>query len=98
MYEEDATVLLPPDGTAARGKAEIRRGTEPLFALRPTAEIEVVGKAESDGLALTLAHWTLVGTEPDGSRAELTGRGSIVSRRRPDGSWRIVLDIPVRPE
>jgi len=28
---------------------------------------------------------------------ELTGRGSIVSRRQPDGSWRIVLDNPLTP-
>ena len=52
---------------------------------------------QSDGLALTLANRTRVGTDPNGSRVELTGRGSIVSRREPDGSWPIVLDIPVRP-
>jgi ketosteroid isomerase-like protein len=57
----------------------------------------VIEKVESDGMALTLAEWRLAGTGPDGSPVELTGHGTIVSRRQPDGSWRILLDIPVRP-
>ena len=28
-------------------------------------------------------------------KAELSGRGAIVSRRQPDGTWRIVLDNPL---
>jgi ketosteroid isomerase-like protein len=70
VYEQDATLMLPPGGAPARGHEEIRRGTEPLFALYPRARIEVVGKAESDGLALTLAQWTVVGTGPDGDRVD----------------------------
>jgi uncharacterized protein (TIGR02246 family) len=98
VYDDDATLMVPPDGTRVSGKAEIRRHSEPLFALRPAAEIKVIEKLETDGLALTLANWTLDGTGPDGQPVELAGRGSIVSRRQPDGSWRIVLDIPVRPQ
>jgi uncharacterized protein (TIGR02246 family) len=97
VYEEAAVLLLPPDGERASGSDEIRRGTEALFALRPTAAIEVIEKVESDGLALTLAEWRLIGTGHDGDPVELSGHGTIVSRRQPDGSWRIVLDIPVRP-
>jgi ketosteroid isomerase-like protein len=56
----------------------------------------VVDKLEADGLALTHARWSLVGSD-GGERVELAGRGTIVSRRQPDGSWRIVLDHPLSP-
>ena len=62
----------------------------------PQASIEVVSALEADGLALTHARWSLVGSA-DGERVELSGRGTIVSRRQPDGSWRIVLDNPLSP-
>jgi ketosteroid isomerase-like protein len=57
--------------------------------------MEVLGKLEADGLALTQGWWRLVGTSEDGGQVELTGRGAMVSRCRPDGSWRIVLDNPM---
>jgi ketosteroid isomerase-like protein len=60
-------------------------------------DIEVVKKVEGDGLALTHARWALAGTEADGSHVELSGRGTIVSRRQPDGGWRIVLENPLTP-
>jgi uncharacterized protein (TIGR02246 family) len=97
-YEDDAALIAPPDGQVVRGHAEIRAATAPLFALRPTASIEVKGKLETDGLALTHARWSLVGTDVDGQRIEIDGRGTIVSRRRPDGTWRIVLDDPLSPD
>jgi uncharacterized protein (TIGR02246 family) len=32
------------------------------------------------------------------ARIEVSGRGTIVSRRHPDGTWRIVLDNPMSPD
>jgi uncharacterized protein (TIGR02246 family) len=99
VYDDDATLLIPPDGAAAHGKAEIRAAIAPQFALTdPVARIEVLQKVQSDGLALTRARWMLVGTDPGGARVELEGRGAIVSRLQADGSWRIVLDSPTVPE
>jgi ketosteroid isomerase-like protein len=57
----------------------------------------VVETLETDGLALTYASWELDGTGPDGGAVRLSGRGTIVSRRRPDGTWGIVLDNPMSP-
>ena len=97
-YEENATLIVPPDGNRVNGRDEIRSALGPIFAGRLKAEIKVVEKLESDGLALTHARWALEGLDPDGQAIELSGRGTIVSRRQPDGSWKIVLDNPLSPE
>jgi ketosteroid isomerase-like protein len=57
----------------------------------------VLGRVEADGLALTHARWELAVTGPDGAHQEMRGRGTIVSRRRPDGTWGIVIDDPTTP-
>ena len=97
LYDEDATLIVPPDGRRVSGREAIRAALEPTFALRPSFRSEVVEKLQADGLALTHAHWSAVGTD-GGERVEMAGRGTIVSRRQPDGSWRIVLDNPMSPD
>lgn len=97
LHEDDATAVVPPAGRRVTGRAEIRAAVEPTFALAPSARIEVVDKVEGNGLALTHARWTLVGTA-DGKPVEMSGHGTVVSRRQPDGSWRIALDNPMSPE
>jgi ketosteroid isomerase-like protein len=52
---------------------------------------------EANGLALTHGHWTLGSTGIDGKQTVLNGRGTMVSRRQPDGTWKIVLDDPMSP-
>lgn len=98
LYEPDATLVAPPDGDLARGRAAIRAATEPFMQLRPRLTSTVHKVVEGDGLALTHARWTLVGTHPDGRAIELHGRGTIVSRRRVDGTWGIVLDDALTPD
>jgi uncharacterized protein (TIGR02246 family) len=95
VYADDAVLIVPPDGQRVSGRDAIRRALVPTFALKPTAEIEVVQKLESDGVALTQARWHIEGTGEAGQPVRLSGNGSIVSRRQPDGSWRIVLDNPL---
>jgi uncharacterized protein (TIGR02246 family) len=94
LHEDDASVIVPPDGRHVSGKDAIREATRPIFELRPRAEIEVLGKLEADGLALTHARVSVVaegGDEP----LRIAGRGTVVSRRQPDGRWLIVLDNPM---
>ncbi len=86
VFEADATMINPPDGMVVHGRDAIRRSIEPIIAEAPTADIKVVGKLESNGLALTHARWRV---------GEMSGYGTIVSRRQPDGSWLIVLDNPL---
>jgi ketosteroid isomerase-like protein len=95
LYDDDATLIVPPEGARATGKHAIRMAVEATLALKPVARMEVLEKLESDGLALTQGRWTLVGAAEDGARVELSGRGTMVSRCQPDGSWRIVLDNPM---
>ena len=97
LHEEHAATIVPPDGRHVSGVEVIRAALEPIFALGPRARIEVVGKLQADGLALTHARVNVVaGDSPE--RLEVSGRGTIVSRRQPDGTWRIVLDNPMSPE
>ena len=92
LHEPEATARVPPEGRVVSGREAITEAVRPMIARGPSARIEVVGKLESDGLALTHARWRLA---MDGD--ELSGHGSIVSRRQPDGRWLIVLDNPQSP-
>ena len=96
-HEEGAVTVVPPAGARARGRREIRAAMEPIFALRPTVVNEVLETLESGDLALTQARWSLSGTSSGGETVELDGEGTVVSRRQPDGTWRIVMENPVRP-
>jgi uncharacterized protein (TIGR02246 family) len=92
LHEPDATALVPPDGTRVRGREAITAAVGPMIARGPRARIEFVAKLEGDRLALTYARWQLA----FGGEA-MSGRGTIVSRRQPDGRWLIVLDNPQSP-
>lgn len=94
LHEPTATIVVPPDGRRVTGRAAIRAAIEPLIALRPVVRIDVVDKIQTDGLALTHGAWTLAGSD-DRGLIEMSGRGTMVSRRQADGSWRIVLDNPL---
>lgn len=87
-FEPNATMVVPPEGEVVTGREEIRRSMATVIADGPSADIEVVRKLQVDGLALTHARWTL---------GEMSGYGTIVSRRQPDGTWLIVLDNPLTP-
>jgi ketosteroid isomerase-like protein len=93
-HEEGASVVIPPAGTCAHGLDEIRAATAPIIALRPRMTSVVYKTLRSNELAFTHASWDLDGTAPDDTRTQLSGTGTIVSRRGPDGTWRIVLDDP----
>jgi uncharacterized protein (TIGR02246 family) len=94
-YDDDATLVVPPDGRSVHGVDAIRAATAPFLALRPQMTSTVHKRLQAEGLALTRARWQLVTTDAQGKRAELAGHGTMVSRRRPDGTWGIVLDDPL---
>ena len=93
-HEEGASVVIPPGGNCAHGLDEIRAATAPIISLRPRMTSAVYKTLRSSELALTQASWDLYGTAADGNRTRLSGTSTIVSRRGPDGIWRIVIDDP----
>jgi uncharacterized protein (TIGR02246 family) len=94
LHEPTATIAVPPEGRRVTGREAIRAAIAPVLALRPVMRIEMVDEIQTDGLALTHGHWRLTGSG-DGELIEMSGRGTMVSRRQADGSWRIVLDNPL---
>ena len=95
IYEDDATLLVPPGGRSAHGHNEIRAMMAPVLAARPRMANKVDKTLIGYGWALTHTSWEITGD--GGSDTSLTGRGTVVSRRRSDGTWRIVLDDPLSP-
>jgi uncharacterized protein (TIGR02246 family) len=93
LYEPDAT-LAPQSGESVTGTAAIREALAPFAAARPrmTADIHMVLLAGDT--ALLSNRWTLAGTGPDGEPLEMAGVSADVLRRRPSGSWGIVIDNP----
>jgi uncharacterized protein (TIGR02246 family) len=96
LHEPDAVAVVPPDRRRVAGRDAILTATEPIFALAPRFGSEAIATLEADGLALAHYRWSLAGTNPE-EPVRLSGRGTVVSRRQTDGSWRIVLDDPLGP-
>ncbi len=45
-------------------------------------------------IALSLAKWSLSGTDPEGQPVQMNGTASDVLRRQSDGTWLFVIDNP----
>jgi uncharacterized protein (TIGR02246 family) len=94
LYEPDPAFATGPGG-AASGCEALRSHLHELLALRPRFERVTTTKVfEAGGIALTCSDWTATATGPGGSAFTMTGRGTEVARRQPDGSWLIVIDNP----
>lgn len=76
------------------GRAAIRAALVPFLSLRPRMTGAVEKVLVAGDTALVANRWTLKGTQPDGTPVELGGVSADVLRRRPDGSWGIVIDDP----
>src|SRR5918995_7000382 len=93
LYEDDAA-FLPEPGRAVVGTASIRTELERFAALQPRMTGSVEKVVEAGDTALVAYPWELEGTAPDGSRVNMAGMSADVLRRRPDGSWGVLIDDP----
>jgi uncharacterized protein (TIGR02246 family) len=93
LYEPDAT-FAPQPGESVSGRDAIRSALDAFLAVQPrmTGTIEKVLRAGDT--ALVANRWSLTGTSPDGSPVEMGATSADVLRRRPGGSWGIVIDDP----
>ena len=98
IYDDDATLIVPPRAARQRpGRDPCRGGGDP----RPSAPAVRKSRSSKSSRPTGSPSPTLAGASSrtdGGERVEMSGRGTIVSRRQPDGSWRIVLDNPLSPE
>jgi uncharacterized protein (TIGR02246 family) len=95
IYENDATLLVPPGGRSVHGRRAIRAMMAPVLAARPHLISTVDKTLVGDGWALVHTRWIVAGD--GGNETAHSGRGTVVSRRRPDGTWGIVVDDPLSP-
>ena len=93
LYDPEAT-FAPQPGAQVTGLDAIRAALEQFAALRPAMTGEVEKVLEAGDVALVTNRWSLRGTGPDGGPLEMAGVSADVMRRRPDGTWRILVDDP----
>ncbi|PCG82049.1 DUF4440 domain-containing protein [Streptomyces sp. WZ.A104] len=95
LFEPDGILVTPPDGTHEVGLEAVAASLKKMFGVITGADITVTSVLRSGGIAMTHADWHLVGTDETGTPVDLRGKGTVVSREQPDGTWRILFDDPV---
>ena len=93
LYEPDAA-FAPQPGKTVTGREEIQAALETFLAVQPCMEGSIEKVLEAGDTALVANRWRLSGTAPDGTPVQMAATSADVLRRRPDGSWGIVIDDP----
>jgi len=93
LYDEDAT-FVPEPGRVVSGRDSIRDELRRLAALGPRMSGRVEQVLEAGGVALVAYRWAMQASAPDGTPIRQGGLSADVLRRRPDGSWGVVIDDP----
>jgi len=97
LYEPDA-ILAPGPDQVARGRATIRAGLERYLETKPTFILRASRVIQNGDLALLFSKWTIIETDPSGSRVEYEIHPTQIIRRQQDGTWQVVIDNPSRFE
>jgi uncharacterized protein (TIGR02246 family) len=93
LYEEDAT-FVPEPGRTVSGRESIRRELERLVAMGPRMSGSVERVLQAGDTALVAYRWRMEASAPDGTPIRREGLSADVLRRRPDGSWGVIIDDP----
>ena len=91
---EDGAAFVPEPGRVVGGRDAIRRELEQLVALSPRMSGQVEQVLEAGDTALVAYRWQMQATAPDGTPIRQGGVSADVLRRRPDGSWGVIIDDP----
>jgi uncharacterized protein (TIGR02246 family) len=93
LYEPDG-VAIHLDGSTRTGPAALRAMVDELLTTIQHIEGETRKVLVAGDIALMSAAWRARVTTPDGE-GQATGTTAEVARRRPDGTWRWVIDDPL---
>ncbi|MBN9795232.1 MULTISPECIES: nuclear transport factor 2 family protein [unclassified Pseudonocardia] len=95
LYDTERGVVVEFDGSETTGPDALRTSFEAMTATIRRLEGTDRKLVVADDVALTSASWTAEIVLPDGSVVTQQGTTAEVSRRRPDGSWAVVIDDPL---
>jgi uncharacterized protein (TIGR02246 family) len=93
LYEDGAT-FVPAPGRVVSGRVSIREELEQLVAMGPQMSGSVERVLQAGDTALVAYRWQMLATAPDGTPVRQGGVSADVLRRRPDGSWGVLIDDP----
>lgn len=94
LYEPDAVFIPQPGAQPVSGSAAIRAALAPFAQLKPTMTGDILKVVHAGDIATVLNRWQLHATAPDGTPVRMGGTSADVMRRRPDGTWGILIDDP----
>ena len=94
LYEPDAVFIPQPGAEPLHGLDQIRAALAGFAALQPTLTPDIRKVVQAGDIATVLNTWKLDGTGPDGAPLHLSGTSADVLRRRPDGTWGLLIDDP----
>ena len=96
FYDENAVVVTEP-GKIARGKGELRLFFEQVLASKLSARQIKTYILESDGIALFLSRWTLVGSHSGAESQTRLFVATTVFRKQASGEWKALIDNSFGP-
>lgn len=86
----------PTEGGAGDRKPAIREVLQRFLAGKGTTELATALVVRAGNVALLCSNWRLSGVGSDGEPRERADVGTEVVRRRDDGTWRYLIDLPFR--
>ncbi len=93
LYTDDAVYVASSDQTL-EGHEQIRPALQAMIDMGYETRLELTGLVEAGDIVLEKSRWTTRITGDDGKVEETTGLSTVVLKRQPDGSWRILIDDP----
>jgi uncharacterized protein (TIGR02246 family) len=94
LFEPDAVFIPEPGADPITGRDAIHAALTGFATLRPTMTSDIRKVVVAGDVATVLNAWRLRGTGPDGGPITMAATSADVMRRRPDGTWAILIDDP----
>lgn len=92
-YEPNAVVVFEP-GRPIDDAAQLRVMFAAMAQINPEFTYSGHDVHVAGDIALHIAPWDMVGTDPEGNPIKETGLSVSVLRKQDDGAWKLVIDDP----